>query len=118
MGSDASAAANSKAALTFWGWAMIVGPPIAVVLPILMARLLGGYEDFQLINKPVTFLEALGILGAMCFPFGVFKYARSRWNQTRAHASRTWPTTPGQVHWSRVEERVTGLPMWLYKLAL
>jgi hypothetical protein len=85
---------------------------------LLAARLLGGFEDFQLIGKPVTFLQSIGILGAMCFPFGAFHHARSQWNQARARVSRTWPTVPGQVQWSRIEQRVTGLPMWLHKLSL
>jgi hypothetical protein len=110
-------AANQRA-VALWGWTIILGPPVAFVLPLLATRLLGGFEDFQLINKPVTFLQSVGILGAMCFPFGAFLYARSKWNQARAHVSQTWPTVPGFVQSCWIEKRLTGLPLLVYKLAL
>ena len=109
---------NDKVAIDFLRLTMLLGPIAAFVLPLLTIGLLGGFEDFQLINKPVTFLQSLGILGAMCFPFGTFLYARSKWNQARARLSRTWPTVSGQVQSSEIKRRITGLPMVLWKLAL
>ena len=114
----APVATNDRSAVAFWRRAMILGPPVALVLPPLLIRLFGGFESFEWIDKPVTFLQSLGILSAMCFPFGTFLYARSGWDQARARASRTWPTVSGLVQSSKIERRLTGLPMLVYKLAL
>jgi uncharacterized protein DUF3592 len=111
-------AENDKVAVDFLQLAMLLGPAAAFVLPLLTIGLLGGFEDFPWINRPVTFLQSLGILGAMCFPFGTFLYSRSKWNQARARLSRTWPTVSGKVQSSEIERRITGLPMVLWRLAL
>lgn len=87
METKPSSAVNDSAAAAFWQWIIILGPPAAAVLPPLAVSLLGRFEDFAWINKPVTFLQAFATIGALCFPFGTFFYARSRWNQARARAS-------------------------------
>ena len=71
-------AESDKAPPDFWQLTMLFGPVAAFVLPLLVTGLLGGFDDFQLVNKPVTFLQALGTLGAMCFPFGTFLFARRK----------------------------------------
>lgn len=109
---------NDKAAVDSLQLAMLLGPVAAFVLPLLTTGLLGGFDDFQWIDKPATFLQSLGILGAILFPLGTFYYARSKWNQERARLSRTWPTVPGQVQSSEIERRITGLPMVMWRLAL
>jgi uncharacterized protein DUF3592 len=111
-------AENDKVPADFLQLTMLFGPVAAFVLPLLTVGLLGGFDDFQLVNKPITFLQSLGILGAMCFPFGAFLFARRKWNQSRARLSRTWPTVPGQVQSSEMERRITGLPAVLWRLAL
>jgi uncharacterized protein DUF3592 len=110
-------ARDDKAAVAFWEWVMTVGPALALVLPLAATWLIGGFEDFQWIDQPVTFVQSLGTLGAMCFPFAAFYYARMRWNQARAAASRNWPTVPGVVETSKVERR-QGRWAAFYKLAL
>jgi hypothetical protein len=115
---DRKVADNDEGTIDGWQLAMLAGPAAACVLPLLVTGLLGGFDDFQLVNKPVTFLQSLGTLGAMCFPFGTYLYVRRKWNQTRARLSRTWPTVPGKVQSSEIERRVTGLPAVLWRLAL
>ena len=115
---DREVAENDKARIDYWQLAMLAGPVVACVLPLLAVGLLGGWDDFELVNKPLTFLQALGTLGAMCFPFGTFLYIRRKWNQHRAQLSRTWPTVPGKVQSSEIERRVTGLPAISWKLKL
>jgi hypothetical protein len=96
---------------------MTVSPCIAFVLPLAAVWLAGGFVDFQWIDYPVTFFQSFAILGAMMFPFAVFYSARSRWNQARARASEAWPTVPGVVETSKVEQRLTKSGIF-YKLAL
>jgi len=49
-------AENGKFTFDFLQLTMLLGPVAAFVLPLLMTGLLGGFDDFQLVNKPVTFL--------------------------------------------------------------
>ena len=109
---------NDEGTFDVWQLAMLAGPAAAFVLPLLVTGLLGGFDDFQLVNQPVTFLQALGTLGAMLFPFGTYLYIRRKWNQARVRLSQSWPTVPGKVQSSEIERRVTGLPAVLWKLAL
>ena len=60
----------------FWERAMWLDPPAVLVLVLAVTWLPGGFEDFQWIDQPVTFIQALGILAGMCFPLGTFYYAR------------------------------------------
>jgi uncharacterized membrane protein YqaE (UPF0057 family) len=103
--------------VAFWEWVMTVSPAIAFVLPLAAVWLLGGFVDFQWIDYPVTFFQSFAILGAMMFPFAAFYYARGRWNQARALASEAWPTVPGVIETSNVEQRLTRSGIF-YKLAL
>jgi hypothetical protein len=103
--------------VAFWEWVMTVSPAIAFVLPLAAVWLAGGYVDFQWVDQPVTFVQAFGILGPMMYPFAAFYYARGRWNQARARASEAWPTVPGVIETSKVEQRLTRSGIF-YKLAL
>jgi hypothetical protein len=103
--------------VAFWQSVMTVSPVIGFVLPLAAVWLLGGYDDFRWDSQPVTFVQGLGILGPMMYPFAAFYYARSRWNQARARASMAWPTVPGVVETSKVEERWSKSGTF-YKLAL
>lgn len=96
---------------------MVVAPAAALLLPLIAIWLLGGYENFQWVDKPVGFIGGFGILAPMLFPLGAFFYAQSRWNLARAHASRRWPTVPGVVQEDGVERRQNSYVI-LYKLAL
>src|SRR5882672_10280526 len=98
-------APDDNSSIASWWRMMILGPLVMLVLPLAVVWPLGGFEDFQWIDRPVTFVQSLAILGTMCFPFGAFFYARSRWNQARAHASRAWPTVRGMVQASKIERR-------------
>ena len=103
--------------VAFWAWLMTVTPPVAFVLPLAACWLLGGFVDFQWVNQPVTFLQSLTILGAMCFPFAAFYAARRGWNEARARASVAWPTVQGRVDRSKIEQRLTKSGTF-YRLAL
>lgn len=108
-------ASDDRAA--FWERVMWLGPPAVLVLALAVPWLLGGFDDFEWINQPVTFIQSLAILGGMCFPLGTFYYARGEWHAARARLSRAWPTVPGVVRSNRVARRATRGPT-LYKLAL
>ena len=96
---------------------MVVAPAGAMLLPLAVIWLIGGYEDLQWVDQPITFMQGLGILCPMFFPFGAFFWAQSRWNMARARASRRWPTVPGVVQADEVEQRQNSLVVF-YKLAL
>lgn len=105
-------------AVNVWRAAMLIGPVAAFVLSLIVTASLNSFDDFELVNKPLTFLQALGMLGALCFPCGVFVLARSRLHCALARASQDWPTVSGVVRKSEVKRRITGLPMVLWQLAL
>ena len=84
-------------AVNMWAEVMAAGPIAAGVGMLAIGWLLGAFNDFQLVDQPVNFIQSLTILGTMCFPVAVFFAGRRRWNAARAHASRTWPTVPGKV---------------------
>src|ERR1044072_1831504 len=104
---DGKVADNDEGTIDVWQLAMLAGPVAAFVLPLLVTSLLGGFDDFELVNKPVTFWQALAALGAMSFPFGAYLSIRRKWNQARVRMSRTWPTVPGKVQSSKIERRIT-----------
>lgn len=104
-------------AVAFWAAAMAIAPAAALLLSLTATWLLGGYEDFQWVDQPVTFIQGLGILGPMFFPVGAFYYAQSRWNLARARASCRWPTVAGVVEADEVERRRGSMAVF-YKLAL
>ncbi len=108
---------DDNATVAFWGIALAVAPAAALLLPLTVIWLLGGYENFQWVDQSVTFIRGLGLLGPMFFPFGAFFYAQGRWNLARARASRRWPTAPGVVQSDEVERRQTSYFMF-YKLTL
>jgi hypothetical protein len=103
--------------VAFWGATMVVAPAAALVLPVVATWLFGGYDDFEWVDQPITFLQGLGIIVPMFFPFGAFFYAQSRWNMARARASRDWPTVKGVVQADEVEQRQSSFYVF-YKLAL
>jgi hypothetical protein len=88
---------GSANAVDFWAGVMAAGPVVAGVGMLAIGGLLGAFADFQLVDKPVNFIQGLTILGTMCFPFAVFFEARRRWNAAQARASLAWPTVPGKV---------------------
>jgi len=104
--------------VAFWEWVMMVGPVLACVLPLVAGGWLGAFDDFRWIDRPVTFLQAITILGTMCFPFAAYFAVRRRWNEARARASVAWPTVPGKVERSKVETRQTARSGTFYRLAL
>jgi|SRR5579862_6309232 hypothetical protein len=108
---------DDKTSVAFWGIMIAVAPAAALLLPAIAIWLLGGYENFEWVDQPVTFIQGLGILGPMFFPLGAFFYAQSRWNVARARASRRWPTVPGTVLADEVERR-QGPFLMFYKLML
>jgi hypothetical protein len=65
---------DDVASIAFWKSAMIIGPIVALALPLAAAWLLGGYDRIDWFGR-VTFFQSLGILSPMCFPFGVYFYA-------------------------------------------
>jgi hypothetical protein len=105
-------------AVDVWAQVMAAGPIAAGVGMLLLGWLLGAFEDFQLVNKPVDFIQALTILGTMCFPVAVFFEGRRRWNAAQAHASLSWPTVPGKVERSGSERRYGGYGTAFYRLTL
>jgi hypothetical protein len=109
---------NGGTEVDIWRVAMLAGPPLAFVAPLVLMWLLGGFTDFQMVGKPVNFIQAFGILGAICFPFGVYFLARSQMNAVRAGVSQSWPSVPGIVQSSKIEKRLNGVPMMIYRLAL
>jgi hypothetical protein len=108
---------DANASVMFWAETIVVAPAAVLLLSLIAMWLLGGYENVQWVDQPVTFIQGLGILGPMFFPLGAFFYAQSRWNLARARASRRWPTVPGVVQADEVERRQGSFFMF-YKLAL
>jgi hypothetical protein len=96
---------------------MAVAPAAALLLTLTAIWLLGGYEDFQWVDQPVTFIQGLGVGGSLFFPLSAFCYAQRRWNLARARASRRWPTVRGLVQADTVERRENSFGVF-YKLAL
>jgi hypothetical protein len=96
---------DAAAAMAFWDRVGIAGPVAALVLPLLGGWLLGAFEDFQWSGQAVTPLQAFTVLGAMLFPCAAFVYAQGEWNRAQAHASRGWPTVPGEVQESRIDSK-------------
>jgi hypothetical protein len=108
---------TDDASVAFWGATIVVAPAAALILPLVAIWLFGGYENFEWVDQPITFMQGLGIMVPMFFPFGVFFYAQSRWNMARARASRRWPTVPAVVQADEVEQRQSSFFVF-YKLAL
>ncbi len=102
MGNASFLKPDDVASIAFWKSAMIIGPVVALALPLAATWLLGGYDRIDWFGR-VTFFQSLGILSPMSFPFGAYFHAFGRWNRARAHASRAWPTVPGVVETSNVE---------------
>jgi hypothetical protein len=88
---------NKGSPIDFWSAVMVAGPIAAGVGMLTIGWLLGAFEDFQRINKAVTFAEAMMILGTMCFPFAAFYAARRHRDAVQARASAAWPTVPGKI---------------------
>jgi len=109
-------APDDASALAFWNRMGIVGPLVALALPLLGGWLLGAFDDFGW-ERPVTFVSAFSILGAIMFPCAAFLYAQDEWYRALAHASRTWPTVHGVVQESKVKSKLTQYGT-LYRLAL
>jgi hypothetical protein len=105
-------------AIDFWAGVMAAGPIVAGVGMLTIGWLLGAFTDFQLVDKPVNFIQGLTILGTMCFPFAVFFEARRRWNAAQARASVAWPRVPGKVGRSASERTYGMYGMAFYRLAL
>jgi hypothetical protein len=91
-------------AVAFWEWMMAAGPIAAGSLTLATGWLLGAFVDWQWVDKPVTFVQALMILGSMCFPVAAFLAARRRWFEARARDAVAWPTVAGKVEGSRIEK--------------
>ena len=104
-------------AAAVWEWVMTAAPVVAGALTLGVGWLGGAFVDFQWADRPVTFLQAFTILGAMMFPAAAFLAARRRWYEARARTSVGWPTVPGVVEQSKVEKNSAAAGT-LYRLAL
>jgi hypothetical protein len=91
-------------AIRLWDHVGTFGPPLAFILSLAIVWLSGGLDNFGW-NQPVTFLQSVAMLGAMCFPIAVFLFASARWTLALARASSAWPTTAGVVRESSVGTR-------------
>ena len=99
-------------------WAITISPMLAGVIMLLLGWLLGAFEDFQLVDKPVDFVQGITILGTMCFPFAAYFAARRRWYTAQARASVAWPTVPGKVARSKRVRTYGACGTAFYRLAL
>jgi hypothetical protein len=89
----------------FWQTMLWLGPILAAIAPLLIVAQFGAFEHFSLIGTPVTLLESLGILGAICFPLAAFFFARMQIELEQVRLSRAWPTVTGTLYSIDVEER-------------
>lgn len=90
----------------FWEKMIVLGPALALVGIPVIVRLLGGFENFQMVDKPVTALEAFGILGTMFCPVMAWFYAQMRLEQCQARLAQSWPVAPGKIRtWKMIERR-------------
>lgn len=90
----------------FWRNATPAAPLVAVVATPVAALLMGGFKE-ALVGEAVSAATTFGILGTMCFPIGAYFFARMRLDEALSTASRSWPTVPGVVLTSRMEQRLT-----------
>jgi hypothetical protein len=82
----------------FWQAACVVLPLLGLIAPIAFALALGGFgPELTVIGRNLPPTDVFGLLGAMCFPFAGYYFARMRWEQAEARASRSWPTAPGKI---------------------
>ena len=99
---------NDRARVRLWENLRLAAPIAAFVLPYPIARLLGGFgPGFQFVDREVSPVEALGILGTMLLPIAAWAYATMRLEQTLAALSRSWPAVPGQIDMSDVSQKLT-----------
>jgi hypothetical protein len=99
----------------FWQLAMLLGPIAVLVLLGLAAWVTNAFDGFQAVGKNASAAQAFFILGAICFPVGVFMLGRAEFNRASAAASRDWPTALGKVTKCEPTSRLTGHGM-TYKL--
>lgn len=92
--------------IRFWQTATLAAPLAALVATPVVASLMGGFHE-ALIGEAVSAATTFGILGTMCFPIGAYFFVRMKLDQALATESRSWPTVPGVVLSSRVDQRVT-----------
>lgn len=99
---------NDRARVRLWENLRLAAPIAAFVLPYPIARLLGGFgPGFQFVDREVSPVEALGILGTMLLPIAAWAYATMRLEQTLAALSRSWPAVPGKIDMSDVSQKLT-----------
>lgn len=91
----------------FWRKATILAPFAAAAVPFFGTMLLGGFDDFKLVGREVSALEAFGILGTMCFPMAACLAAQRWYNEAMSSVARTWPAVPGTIRSSTTERRAT-----------
>lgn len=105
--------------VNFWQIGCILLPIAGVIAPLLIAKGLGGFgAGFQMVDKELQPSEAFGILGAMLFPIAGYFFARTRTDQARALQSQSWPTAPGKVLTSELEERKVYRGGWYYVVSV
>lgn len=100
----------------FWRIAIPLAPFVAAAVPFFATLLLGGFNDFQIVGRDVSALEAFGILGTMCFPFAAYHLADRTHKEAMNAAARSWPTASGVIRSSAVERRMTGWASALWAL--
>ncbi len=108
--------------VVFWQVAMAISPIVAgVATPVLGGLLggrLGGFADDPRLDALINFVAAIKFVGTMCFPFAAYFAARRHWDLARARVSVTWPTVPGKVEWSRIENTKAVRGPLFYRLAI
>ncbi|HTR88107.1 MAG TPA: DUF3592 domain-containing protein [Reyranella sp.] len=85
----------------FWQTATFVLPIVGLIVPISIAKILGGFgPGFEFVGQNLSPLEAFGLVGAMCFPFAGYQFARTKQERAQAQASQSWPTAPARIRTS------------------
>lgn len=90
---------------SFWETMTLVGPAVTLAAVPTIVSLVGGFKDFEMVGRPVSALDAFGILGTMLLPIAAWFYAQMRLEQSQARLAASWPVAHGTIKAWNVEKR-------------